>query len=340
RTYTASLSYVTGSHAMKIGMNLSEGPRHEIARVNEDMTLVFSGATPVQVILTASPRDARERLHADLGIYAQDQWTVTRWPVNAGLRFDYLNAKLQAQEFPAGTFVPARSLGEITSLPSWKDIGPRLGVAYDLSGNGKTALKASLSRYVASQTVGFASQFNPLGGTVTGAGFSGTGADTRVWTDPNGDRIVQLAELGPTSNPLFGTNFLATTPAADVAEGWFKRGNNWEYSASVQHELAPRVAVSGAYFRRWYGNFTHTDALGVGPSDYTPYCIMAPTDARIGTLSGQSICGLFDVTATARPLLAVNRVVDFADSSKRSQVFNGVDLTISAQGQAAARRRH
>jgi hypothetical protein len=328
RTYTAAMSYVTGSHAMKIGMNLSEGPRREKAWVNNDMTLVFNGTTPLQAILTASPRDAHERLNADLGIYAQDQWTVNRLTVNAGIRFDYLNAKLEDQHFPAGTFVPARDLKEITDLPSWKDLGPRLGLSYDLFGNGKTAIKTTFSRYVASQTVGFASQFNPLGGTVTGAGFSGTGADTRVWSDLNGDRLVQFAELGPTGNPLFGTTFLATTPAADVAKGWFKRGNNWEYSASMQHELMPRVAVSAAYFRRWFGNYTHTDALGVSPGDYTPYCVTAPTDPRIGPLSGQSVCGLFDPSAAARPLLSVNRVVDF---STRQEVFNGMDFTISAR---------
>jgi hypothetical protein len=183
---------------------------------------------------------------------------------------------------------------------------------------------------VASQTVGFASQFNPLGGTVTGAGFSGTGADTRVWTDPNGDRLVQPNELGPTSNPFFGTNFLATTPAADVANGWFKRGDNWEYSVSVQHELLPRIAVSAAYFHRSFGNFTHTDALQVGPTDYTPYAITAPTDPRL-PLSGQTIAGLYDVSVAARPNLSINRVVAFADASKRSQVFNGLDLTISAR---------
>src|SRR4029077_10600668 len=95
------------------------------------------------------------------------------------------------------------------------------------SGSGKRGTRAPPGRFGASQTVGFASQFNPLGGTVTGAGFSGTGADTRVWTDPNNDHVVQLSELGPTSNPLFGTTFLATTPAGDVAQGWFKRGYNW-----------------------------------------------------------------------------------------------------------------
>src|SRR5262249_48937353 len=157
---------------------------------------------------TASPRNARERLNADLGVYAQDQWTIDRLTLNLGLRLDYLNAKLEAQNFPAGTFVPVRTLGELTDLPSWKDINPRLGFAYDLRGNGKTAIKASVSRYVASQTVGFANQFNPLGGTITGAVFSGAGADPRTWTDPNGDRIVQLSELGPTNNPAFGTAVL------------------------------------------------------------------------------------------------------------------------------------
>lgn len=330
RTYIASLSYVTGSHAMKFGINMSEGPRHEVARVNNDMTLVYNGTSPVQAILTGSPRDARERLNADLGVYLQDQWTIDQLTVNAGLRFDYLNAKLATQDFPAGTYVPARHLDEQNDLPSWKDLGPRLGVAYDVFGNGKTAVKTSLSRYVASQTVGFASQFNPLGGTVTGAGFAGAGSDTRVWTDPNHDNIVQASELGPTSNPAFGIPFLTTTPSADVQKGWFKRAYNWEYSASVQHELVPRVSVGAGYFRRWFGNFTHTDALLVGPSNYNGFCITAPVNDQLPN-SGQPVCGLFDVTPTARPNLSINRLVDFADSSLRSQTFNGFDVTVTAR---------
>jgi hypothetical protein len=166
---------------------------------------------------------------------------------------------------------------------------------------------------------------------VTGAGFSGTGADTRTWTDPNGDRIVQPSELGPTSNPLFGTTTLVTNPAPDVKEGWGKRGYNWEYSANVQHEVRPRVSASVGYFRRWFSNYTHTDALLVGPSDYDPFCVNAPsTDARLPN-AGTQICGLFDVKPAARPNLSINRVVDFADTSKRSNVFNGVDYTVSAR---------
>jgi hypothetical protein len=191
-------------------------------------------------------------------------------------------------------------------------------------------VKTSVSRYVASQTVGFASQFNPLGGTVTGAGFSGTGADTRTWTDPNGDRIVQISELGPSGNPLFGSTTLVTNPAEDVKEGWFKRAYNWEYSASIQHEFRPRMSGTFGYFRRWFGNYTHTDALLVGPSEYDPYCMNAPNDPRLPN-AGQQLCGLYDVKAAARGNLSINRLVDFADSAKRSNVFDGFDYTVSAR---------
>ena len=178
RTYTASMTYVTGSHAMKIGMNAERRPApRRSPRVNNDMTLVFNGATPVQAILTASPRDARERLNADLGIYAQDQWTSNALTMNLGLRFDYLNAKLQAQQF-AGRHLRAGAQSRRDHESSQLEGSSARASALPTicSGNGKTAVKTSLSRYVASQTVGFASQFNPLGGTVTGAGFTGTGS--------------------------------------------------------------------------------------------------------------------------------------------------------------------
>ena len=74
---------------------------------------------------------------------------IKRLTVNAGLRWDYLNNKVEAQDAPGGTWIGPRHFDALTDVPNFKDLSPRLGVAYDLFGNGKTAVKATLSRYVA-----------------------------------------------------------------------------------------------------------------------------------------------------------------------------------------------
>ena len=73
---------------------------------------------------------------------------MQRLTLNLGLRFDYFNVYVPAQHAPAGRYVDARDFAAVRDVPNWKDLNPRLGVAYDLFGNGRTALKASLSRYV------------------------------------------------------------------------------------------------------------------------------------------------------------------------------------------------
>ncbi len=139
------------------------------------MAISVRNGRPNSVTVRTTPYDVHERLVADFGLYAQDTWTIKRFTVNAGIRFDLLNAKVEEQEQPGGTWIGPRSNDEIPNVPNWKDLGPRLGIAYDLFGNGKTALKATLSRYVGSQTLAFAGANNPLNTTVNTA--------TRTWND-------------------------------------------------------------------------------------------------------------------------------------------------------------
>lgn len=318
RVYTGSLSYVTGSHAFKFGFTMSEGPRREVVRANNDTTLVFSRGIPVIAALSATPQDKRESLKADLGIYAQDQWTIRRFTVNAGLRFDYLNSQVEEQDVPAGRWVQARHFDKIENVPNWKDVSPRLGVSYDLFGNGKTAVKTSLSRYIVSQTVGLASQVNPQGATITGGAFAAT--DQRVWTDRNNDRIPQLDELGPTANLRFGLPVPSVVADKNLTDGWLKRGYNWEYNASVDHELFPRVSVGFGYYHRWFGNFTKNDNLLVGADDHVPFTIPDP-------ISGGQIT-LWDLKPEKRG--QVQRLFTAA-SDDRSQVFDGFDATFNAR---------
>jgi hypothetical protein len=324
RSYRSSLTYVTGSHAMKVGFNLQEGPADTDVYTNKDTSLIVRLGQPFQVTVRTTPYTTHERLVADLGVYAQDTWTIKRMTVNAGLRWDYLNNKVGAQDAPGGTWIGPRHFDELSDVPNFNDLSPRLGVAYDLFGNGKTAVKGTLSRYVQTSTVGFARLLNPLNTSVNNA--------TRPWnSDANGDGIPQLSELGALSNNAFGQVNIATRYAPETYQGFDNRRNNWEVSATVSHELMARVAAEVSYFRRAQGHFTTTDNLDVAPTDFQQYCVNAPRDPRLPNGGGNQICGLYDIVP-AKFGVATNNVVTFVDNfGKQTEIFNGVDVAVNAR---------
>src|SRR5262245_11325181 len=324
RSYRTALTYVTGSHAFKTGMTLQEGPADTDSYTNKDTFLTVRNGQPFSVSVRTTPYTTHERLVADLGIYAQDTWTIHRFTINAGLRWDYLNNKVGAQDAPGGTWIGPRHFDELTNVPNLKDLSPRLGLSYDLFGDGKTALKATLSRYVQTSTVGTARLLNPLNTSVNNA--------TRSWVDSNFDGIPQASELGPLSNSSFGQVSIATRYDPDTISGFDQRRNNWETSATVSHELMPRVSTEISYYRRAQGHLTTTDNLDVSPADFTPYCVTAPVDSRLPNGGGNQICGLYDITP-AKFGLAANNLVTFVDKAggQWTEVFNGVDFAANAR---------
>jgi hypothetical protein len=328
RSYRSSLTYVTGSHAFKAGMTLQEGPADTDVYTNKDTFLTVRNGQPFQVTVRTTPYTTHERLVADLGIYGQDTWTIKRLTVNAGLRWDYLNNKVLAQDAPGGTWIGPRHFEPLNGVPIFKDLSPRIGVAYDVFGNGKTAVKGTISRYVQTSTVGFARLLNPLNTSVNTA--------TRPWNDAvslggNGDGIPQLSELGALSNNAFGQVNVATRYDPETINGFDHRRNNWEVSTTISHELMSRVAAELSYFRRAQGHFTTTDNLDVAPTDFQQYCITAPKDSRLPNGGGNQICGLYDIVATKFGV-ATNNVVTFVDNyGKQTEVFNGVDFAVNAR---------
>ena len=324
RSYRSSLAYVTGSHALKTGMTLQEGPADTDVYTNKDTNLIVRNGNPFQVTVRTTPYTTHERLVADLGLYAQDTWTVKRLTVNAGLRFDYLNNRVNAQDAPGGTWIGARHYDPLSDVPDYKDLSPRLGAAYDLFGDGRTAVKATVSRYVQTSTVGTARLLNPINTSVNTA--------TRTWGDSNGDGIPQPSELGPLSNTAFGQINVATQYDPDTISGFDRRRNNWEVSTTLTHELLSRVSAEISYFRRAQGHFTTVDNLDVSPSDFQPYCVTAPADPRLPNGGGNQICGLYDIVPSKFGVATHNLstfVTNFG--GRQTEVFNGVDLSVNAR---------
>jgi hypothetical protein len=131
------------------------------------------------------------------------------------------------------------------------------------------------------------------------------------------------------TNALFGQLRPSAAIDPETINGWGTRAWNSEFSASIQHQVAPRVAVDFGYFRRWYGNFAVVDNRAVGPSDFTTYSITAPTNSELAQ-SGQVIGGLYEVNPNR--IGAVDNYTTFADNfGKQIEHWNGFDLTINAR---------
>jgi hypothetical protein len=329
RTYSAAATYVTGSHSFRFGGTMGEGPRRTVERYTGDLTMTFQNSLP-QAVTLRTPLDQREGIKADVGLFAQDKWTVGRATINAGLRFDWFQGRVLDEDLPAGRWSPAAHFDGF-DVQNWKDLSPRIGLAYDVFGTGKTALKFSAARYVNGEAAGTAAANNPQ--TTVGR------TDTRTWRDLNGDftifdadGAVQSAELGPTTNANFGKLVASTTITdPEVLNGWGVRTNNWEFTTSLQHELFPRVSVSAGYYRRSFGNQLATDNLLTDASSYDgPFCVTAPVNADLPGGGGYQICGLYDIKLTAQGL--VRNVRSHATNfGGVDDVFTGFDVSLNAR---------
>ena len=324
-------SYVTGSHSLKTGLFLRTMSQEGDRVINGGMDFNFRDGVPQRVRIFAQPY-LIELETAMNAFYVQDQWTVQRLTLNLGLRYDRFNGTVPATRLPAGPLVGERNFPEVKNAPIWNDLSMRVGGAYDLFGNGRTAVKAFVGKYLGYQGVGgVTASAAPVNLLVVSA--------TRTWTDTNGNFMPDCNLVAPAANAECGAlnpaNFGETrTPTSRIAEdvltGWGARPANWQASASIQHELSSGLAVNVGYFRTWYQNFNVTDNLPVAATDFNEYCITAPSDSRLPGGGGNRICGLYDIVP-ARFGQNNTLVTQASNFGKWTEVFDGVDVNLNAR---------
>jgi hypothetical protein len=290
-----------------------------------DHWISLLGGVPASATLRATPAFSQQDVNMDLGLFAQEQWTIRRLTLNLGVRLDYLNGSLPERRNGERRFATSSVFPEVRNVPNWRDLSPRVGASYDLFGNARTAIKWNVGRYVESQATGIA---NAVDSVLAAA----SAFDTRAWTDSNGDFVLECdgrnpaanGECGPTGNANFGKDAAGIRYAPGTVEGWGTRGVNWETMAGIQHQMRPGVAVEASYHRRWNSNFRLTDNILVTPTDYDHYCVTVPTDARLPG-SGSQACGLYDITPLKFGLNdnVISRAEGFGE---QRQVFDAIDL--------------
>jgi hypothetical protein len=355
--YRAAVSYITGSHQFKAGFNNAWGHNENTAYTINPYAYTFLNTVPTSITEWATPYLTQTDVDADFGVYAQDKWTIGKFTVAGGIRFDYFANSYPATTLGPGRFAPTRNIvidegtydpvtglfkpggtpnGNAVPNLSWKDVTPRLGLTWDVNGNGKTAVKTSLNKYlVGLGTFSFAetnqvtSQNNPVNRLANNV--------TRSWTD-NGDFIPQCVlenpaqngECGPISNPNFGLVGAPTlTYDTDYLNGWGKRNFNWEFSLGVQREIAPRVSAEVSYFRRWYGNYTVANNLAYNRSDFTVTSLAVPSDPLLPGGGGGTLPNVYYLAGFPKP---DNWRVSLADDyGKRTEHWDGIDITGNAR---------
>ena len=336
--WRASLSYVTGAHSVKVGYQGFLGKEDSIRFPAPLLAYRVNNGVPNQLTMAGGPFWRYSRAPAT-ALYAQEQWTRGRLTLQGAVRYDYAHSYFPDQQVGPTQFIPVPIVfPREDGVEGYHDITPRAAVVYDLFGDGKTAVKLNLGKYLEGASVsGIYGATNPVQRLSTEV--------SRSWTDANGnfepdcDLLNPAAQdLRPTggdacgafSNQNFGQNVFSNTYDSALLKGWGVRPSNWNYGVSVQHEVLPRVSVGVGYFRRWDRGFIVTDNLAVQATDFSPFSVTAPSDPRLPEGGGYTISGLYDVNPEKFGQVN-NFFTDASNYGDQDRQWQGVDLTIDAR---------
>jgi hypothetical protein len=235
--------------------------------------------------------------------------------------------------------VPARYFAAVPNYPNWhNNMAPRFSAAYDLFGNGRTALKAGWGRYYQQQTGNFAQTYttsavsesrNWFDCPINAAGTACSGAVLPT----NGDGIAQENEIGPSKSANFGTR-----PDRNPAPG-LAREYSEETTFSVSHQLFSKVSMTVGYYHRNSYNIVQQLRTNVSPNDYTPFTVPMPAITSPSLAGGidATLTGLIDPTQTLTvykisPAAASVFGTGLVDSNVPDQsIYNGLDFLIQAR---------
>jgi hypothetical protein len=280
-TISDDVNWTRGKHAFKFGALLnrfneaSQATNSFNGQIIYNTVADFLVANPLQVEFPPTfSTENRDFIYNTYGLYAQDDWRVKpRLTVNLGLRYEFMNTPHELNHRESrqiNDFSDPFTLGPVIQNNSLRNFSPRVGLAYDLFGNGKTAIRGGAGIYYDLGNIGTA-----LGQTANGSlPFAGLVDVNPAGTSPkpcappfngdiNGSNCVptisdwETATVGTTANgfplPIPDKVRSAYTPTTQgvftptFIDYTWKSSYMIQYNASVQQQLPWNMALGVAY---------------------------------------------------------------------------------------------
>jgi hypothetical protein len=337
-------SYVTGSHSAKVGarwaLNSSTFPKNYYN--DAQLKYNFNNTVPYRLTMYADQASIQSQQQTFMALYAQDRWTLNRLSLTGGLRYEHLSDHFGQQQMGPNRFLPTAVVFPEADGPlHLNDLQPRVGASYDVFGNGKTAAKFFLGKYVTTtNTVNEWLFYSPAGALnyVSSAdrgwndSFYGPGDPRTGNYSPDCDLLNFAAngECQVISNPNFGKAAVQNlTVDPNTTTGWNKREYSWDLTAGISQQLAPRIAAEVNYIRRSWGNLQTTYNRAVTTADFDQFTYTVPQDPKLPDGGGYPLT-LFDVKPAKFGVFDYYQTFS-NDAGGAYNTFNGVDFNVTAR---------
>jgi hypothetical protein len=347
-SYNAGASYVTGSHSIRLGYQ-----QYWLRQLDEtiasesQLQYRFNQGVPNRVTyrLPTRSNNTITQLH---GVFIQDQYTRGRLSLSGAVRWDRASsyAPVEGNGVSRTSFLNPTTItfDKTPGVDAYNDISPRAGIAYDVFGNGRTALKLRWGKYL-----GFASNDPPF--TSTNRGATIVASVNRDWTDNDGDKVVDCdllntAAQSPATGAVdtcaaligndanFGKPGAATIVDPELLKGWGVRTHDYQTEVTLQQEVLPRVSVDLGYTHRTFHGFMVTDSLGRNfQTDWVSYDITALSDPRLPGGGNYPITVFLPNTAAATQNFLTRERNVGKDGEERKAYYDGVNFNVNARMQ-------
>jgi hypothetical protein len=338
----ASASYVTGAHNAKIGYQYRRLDLLDKDVANQtQLGYRFNRGVP-NAVSYYLPDFGRRTITSTTSLFFQDSWTISRLTLQGALRYDrassYAPSELNGTTNTSFLNPQPITIERTPGVDAYNDITPRVGVAYDVFGNGRTALKFNWGRYLA-----YAANDSPYTSTNPGATVVRS-VTNRDWQDRDNDYVVDCDLLNAAANgeclaaggtaPNFGKLGAATQVDPGVLNGWGVRPSDYQSTITLQHEVIPRVSADFSYTHRTFHGFFVTDDLtrrGDINSYYETYTLTAPLDPRLPDGGGYPITRYLPTPAAlaVAPQRYLMREKDLG--AERDSSWDGFAVTLNAR---------